>query len=153
LATLVWAFAQRHRKIYPNITEVEPELIRQLESEPFRGNLRELEHAVERMLFIKTEGSSLLLSDWRKQASQDTSETEHELLRTAADAVWRAISKGAVSYGGALRQIDRNVLETALRSGGKTRREVAKRLQTSERTLYHKLRSHKLSLVNPLPPA
>jgi transcriptional regulator with GAF, ATPase, and Fis domain len=144
LAALVLIFAYRHRNVYPNITEVEPELVRHLESEPFWGNLRELEHAVQRMLFVKAEGSMLLLSDWRKQAPQSSSESEHELLRTAADAVWRAICNGTVSYGGALRRIDKNVLETALRSGGKTRREVASRLQTSERTLYHKLRSHKI---------
>ena len=152
LAALILAFAHRHRRIYPDIKEVEPDLLRHLELEPFWGNLRELEHAVQRMLFGKTEGSTLLLSDWRKQASQYPCESEHELLRAAADAVWRAISGGTVSYGGALRQIDRNVLETALRSGGKTRREVALRLRTSERTLYHKLRSHKLSPVNPAPP-
>lgn len=145
LAPLLLAFAHRHCNVYPHITDVDPELVRRLESEPFSGNLRELEHTVQRMLFVKTEGSVLLLSDWCKQAPQGPSESEHELLRAAADAAWRAISNGKVSYGGALRQIDKNVLETALRSGGKTRREVALRLQTSERTLYHKLRSHRLS--------
>lgn len=44
-----------------------------------------------------------------------------------------------------MRQIDKNVLENALRSGCKTRREVASRLRMSERTFYHKLRYVRIS--------
>ncbi len=145
LAVLLLAFAHRHRDVYAGIVDVEPELVRHLETEPFSGNLRELEHAVERMLFQKTEGSTLRLSDWRAQEPQGFADSHQDLLRTAADATWRAIRRGGVPYGRALREIEKSVLEAALLSGGRTRREVALCLQTSERTLYHKLRSHKIS--------
>jgi DNA-binding NtrC family response regulator len=154
LPALLLAFAHRHSDVYPNITGVEPALLHHLESQPFWGNLRELEHAVQRMLFAKVEGSTLLLLDWHRQTQAGPAESGQDLLLEAANALWRAICHHGVPYGQALRQIDKNVLDAALRSGGTTRREVALRLQTSERTLYHKLRSHKLSAISqPLPGA
>jgi DNA-binding NtrC family response regulator len=144
LPALVLTFAHRHRHIYPDIEAVDRELTQHLEVQPFEGNLRELEHAVQRMLFLKTEGATLVLSDWQAQDVQFFGESNQDLLRTAAEAAWRAIRKGGMTYGMALRQIERNLLEAAL-SGANTRREAAARLQTSERTLYHKLRFHGLS--------
>jgi DNA-binding NtrC family response regulator len=144
LAALILTFARRRQDIYPHIEAVDPELTSRLQAEPFSGNLRELEHTVERMLFLKAEGCTLLLSDWRAQEPPAAFDSDQDLLRAAADAAWCVIRNGGVTYGMALQQIEKNVLEAAL-SGGGTRREVAARLQTSERTLYHKLRSYKLA--------
>lgn len=45
------------------ITSVDPELTAYLASQPFEGDIRELERCVMRMLFAKTEGHSLGLDD------------------------------------------------------------------------------------------
>ncbi|HWF47531.1 MAG TPA: sigma 54-interacting transcriptional regulator [Bryobacteraceae bacterium] len=150
LAHLIQAFAVRHAHIYPHITGVAPCLVAFLQSQSFNGNVRELEHMVERMLFLKTQGDTLDLSDWLAQsideAAAETEPTEAgTLLSDAANAVWKAISEFGVSYDDAIDELEKKVLQAAIRNGGQTRREIASRLCTSERTLYQKLRDLKLT--------
>jgi DNA-binding NtrC family response regulator len=146
LAALILGFAQRHRHIFPDIREVDPELIAFLKSYPFTGNVRELEHAVERMLFCKSSGTTLQLCDWMQQSASTTEcgGREEDLVLQAAQHLWTAIQHG-VPYNEAIRRLERSLLETVLGQSGQTRREIASRLKTSERTLYNKLRSHQLS--------
>lgn len=159
LPLLLLEFARRHAHIYPNILTVAPCLVDFLAGLPFRGNVRELEHTVERMLFAKTEGCELKLEDWISQKAADPECLGGEaccsadgLVESAAEALWQTISEHRVSYEEAIQQVERKILESALRFGGRTRREIASRLRTSERTLYHKLRSFKLTGVEePVP--
>lgn len=143
LAALVLTCAARHDRIYAGIREIEPALLRFLERQPFLGNVRELEHAVERALFTKTEGSVLEMADWIGYTGALTEECDWA--HAAADALWRAIFERGLAYDEAILAVEKELLEIAVARGGQTRRELASRLQTSERTLYHKLRSHKLS--------
>jgi transcriptional regulator with PAS, ATPase and Fis domain len=143
LPALILAFARRHHHIYPGITNIEPELIHFLERQPFDGNVRELEHAVERMLFGKTEGNSLRLSDWMVDCGEESGELR-DWIGEAADRLSNAIFECRLPYVQAIQQIEERVLEIALSRGGRTRREVAAGLQTSERTLYHKMRTHRM---------
>jgi transcriptional regulator with GAF, ATPase, and Fis domain len=155
LPSLVLAFARRHAHIYPHVASVAPCLVAFLESQPFDGNVRELEHMVERMLFAKTKGAALELSDWLAQSSEEKAGDETaeapklieggDLLSTAANAVWQTISECGVSYDEAIHQLERKLLQAAMGAGGQTRREIALRLRTSERTLYYKLRSFNLT--------
>ena len=41
-----------------------------------------------------------------------------------------------------MRKLEGELLRRALHQGGKTRREIAQLLKTSERTLYHKMNAH-----------
>jgi DNA-binding NtrC family response regulator len=152
LAYLMQAFVVRHAHIYPHVRGVEPCLVAFLESQSFSGNIRELEHSVERMLFSKTQGDTLDLSDWLAQSiDDDASEAEPceagTLLSDAANSVWKAISDCGVSYDEAIHEVERKLLQAAIRTGGQTRREIASRLCTSERTLYQKLRDLKVNKV------
>lgn len=142
---LVLAFASRYHFIYGPITSVEPALVRFLAAQPFTGNVRELENAVQRMLFGKAEGASLGLADWLAQSSEERTEERRDLLADAAQSLWEAISQRGLSFPQALRQIEKRLIETALRAGGRTRREIARQLRTSERTLYHKMRAYHLT--------
>lgn len=150
LGALVLALAQRHGRLYATIESVEPQLVRHLEAQSFPGNVRELENAIQRMLFLKGEGKSLGMADWHAAQSEegaarkDGAESDQQLLDEAAGSVWRAISQRGMPYAQALREVERKVLENALSEGRCTRREIARRLSTSERTLYHKLRAHQL---------
>jgi len=146
LPALLLAFAKRHCHIYAEISRIEDDLIDFLKTREFDGNVRELEHAVERMLFLKTEGDSLCLADWLQQCGETLpTEEENDPLSEAAQRLWTAIFQCGVPYNEAFRRLERRVLETALLRQGQTRREIACRLQTSERTLYHKLRTHHLT--------
>jgi len=144
LPNLALAFAQRHRAIYQPIERLEPELIGFLQSQPFPGNVRELENDVQRMLFSKVTGTSLELADWYRGLSELDTLDHPDLLGEAANKVWGAISTHGIPYAQAIQQLERGVLRTALSLGGRTRREIAQRLRTSERTLYHKIRTYEL---------
>jgi transcriptional regulator with GAF, ATPase, and Fis domain len=145
LADLVLAFARRHSSLYHPIVSVEPELVSFLQAQVFRGNVRELENAVLRMLFAKEQGTSLGLADWEAQESDDVNEEHGDPVTEAAQNLWKAISEQGLPYAQAIQQTEKKILETALKLGGGTRRQIAKRLRTSERTLYHKIRNHHLS--------
>jgi len=144
LPNLVLAFAHRHRDIYQPIEKLDPDLVRFLRSQSFPGNVRELENDVQTMLFSKVGGSSLGLADWCRRSAEAKSEDHLDLLNEAADKVWGAISAHGLSYAQAIQQLERRVLEAALNDEGRTRKEVARRLRTSERTLYHKIRVYEL---------
>jgi transcriptional regulator with PAS, ATPase and Fis domain len=140
LPKLLLVLAARHRGLYQPIESVEPELVRFLGTQPFWGNVRELENAVQRMLLSKTQGRSLGIGDWTAQAPEETepaTQGDSSLLDQAAVMLWTAISKG-ISYKNAIRQIERKILENAI-AAGRTRREIASLLRTSERTLYYKM--------------
>jgi DNA-binding NtrC family response regulator len=144
LPALILAFTRRHSDVYPEITGVDPELVRYLESQPFLGNVRELEHAVERTLFCKTAGACLTLADWMASCGEGGEGADQDPVCGAADLLWKAIFQHHVPMGLVLSRLEKKLLETAM-SAGQTRRELASQLQTSERTLYHKLRSFSLT--------
>ena len=142
LATLMLAFTQRHCSVYGPIVGIEPELLRMLEFQPLPGNVRELENAVQRMLFLKTEGSTLNLDDWIRQQGPDAMRDGTELLAESASAVWQTISSCGVGYDQALMEIEKRVLQAAVAMPGSTRRGIAQQLNISERALYYKMRVH-----------
>ena len=145
LESLMLAFAFRYSHVYGPIATVDPELVRFLQSQSFEGNVRELENAVLRMLFEKSTGTSLALDDWEAQAGGEPVSKQSDPLSEAGEKLWEAISERGLAYPSAIHQLEKQIIENALRARGATRRDVARLLQTSERTLYHKIRAHNLS--------
>ncbi len=144
LAALILEFARRHASLYEGIASLEPELLQDLQSCPFKGNVRELENAVQRMLFNKANGDSLSRADWLRQQMPEISEDERaDAMSRAAELLWAAILKQDIPFPDVVRRLEAALLEKALGVKGKTRREIAKMLHTSERTLYHKISSHR----------
>jgi len=147
LAQLMLSLARRHSSLYGPIESIDSSLLAQLATRPFPGNIRELENAVQRMLFVKTGGSSLGLADWKAQAQAQVKAegpAASDPYADAADAMWKVIMHLGVPYAEAFQEIEKRVLEAAINTHGTTRREIAQRLHTSERTLYYKMRSHGL---------
>jgi two-component system response regulator PilR (NtrC family) len=144
MAALVSSFAGRYQSLYQPLVTVDRDLVGFLRLQSFTGNVRELEHAVVRMLFGKTRGTSLCLEDWFAQAGEEKAEEDRDLIGEAAQNLCRSIFGSGLSYSQAIQKLEKRVLITALATGGRTRREVAKRLRTSERTLYHMIRTHGL---------
>jgi transcriptional regulator with PAS, ATPase and Fis domain len=144
-AALVSALAGRHESLYQPIVIIEQDLISLLRLQSFAGNVRELENAVVRMLFAKKRGTSLCVEDWFAQAGEERAEDDRDLIGQAAENLWQSICRSDLSYAQAMQNLEKKVLTTALAAGGRTRRTVAKKLRTSERTLYHMIRRHRLS--------
>jgi DNA-binding NtrC family response regulator len=146
LPPLLLAFSRRYGSLYESIDSVEPELIRHLETCPFEGNVRELENAAQRMLFAKREGNSLTLGDWMGQVeSREPADARRaDAVREAGDVLWRLLASEETSLASLMRRVESELLDRALRMQGRTRREIARHLRTSERTLYHKMKLHGL---------
>jgi two-component system response regulator AtoC len=149
-AEVMLSLARRHANLYGPIESIDSSLLTLLAARPFPGNIRELENAVQRMLFVKTSGNSLSVVDWLAQAqhqAQVKSEvgTGTDPYADAANAMWEVIIHLGIPYAEAFQEIEKRVLEAAIKTHGSTRREIAQKLHTSERTLYYKMRSHGIS--------
>jgi transcriptional regulator with GAF, ATPase, and Fis domain len=146
LAALILEFASRHANLHHGVTSLDPDLLQHLQRCPFSGNVRELENVVQRMLFNKTEGHSFSRSDWLHQQGSAAGATRDDdaALGQAVDLLWGAMLRQGVSFSDLMRRIESELLQKALQVEGKTRREVASMLHTSERTLYHKISSHRI---------
>ena len=145
LAALVLEFAKRYDSVHACVESLEPELVDYLQGCRFEGNVRELENAVQRMLFDKRDGNSLSLAEWIQQEKQSSADPagSDELLQ-AANLLWASMLRHGVPLPELLRRIESAVLQRALELKGKTRREIAGLLHTSERTLYHKISSRRM---------
>jgi len=143
IAVLILEFARRHASLHERIESLEPDLVQHLQACRFNGNVRELENAVQRMLFMKGDGNSLTREDWLQQETELTTESadRDDILR-AANLLWIAMLRQQVPFPDLMRRIESELLQRALQVGGKTRREIAELLHTSERTLYHKISAH-----------
>ncbi len=138
LGALVLALAQRHREIYAPVNAVDPALVRRLSTLPLTGNVRELEHLVQRMLLAKLSRDSLGLEDWPVDAAEGSN--LDRVCDEAVAALWEAILARRMGYQEAVRQFEQKLLWAALGEPIRTRREVAAILRISERNLYKKLR-------------
>lgn len=145
LKQLILALADRHGRLYQPITDVDHDLLVFLEAKPFLGNVRELENLVQRMLFLKAEGTSLSMADWTSQSELDVGTRESDPLAEVANALWEVLVQRELSFAQAIDEMEKRLLVTAINVRGSTRREIAQRLRTSERTLYYKMRAHGLS--------
>jgi two-component system response regulator PilR (NtrC family) len=144
LAALILEFARRHANLHEGITSLDPELLQHLRSCPFDGNVRELENIVQRMLFNKVDGGSFSRADWPQQDAP-ASAPEDDAVAEAAELLWAAMLREGVSFTELMRRVESELLQKALQVEGKTRREIAGMLHTSERTLYHKINSHRIA--------
>ncbi len=88
---LILEFARRYASLHGPINYLESDLIEHLRACRFEGNVRELENAVQRMLFNKGEGDSLTRKDWlNQQTTAASSANQQDDVLQAANLLWLA---------------------------------------------------------------
>jgi DNA-binding NtrC family response regulator len=96
------------------------------------------------MLFLKREGNSLSRADWLEQEGDVSSDASQcSGISDAANILWPVMLELDLPFGALIKRIEGELLKKALQTTGKTRRELARLLQTSERTLYHKMHAQR----------
>lgn len=138
LEPLMLALADRHRHLYEPIESVCPELLRTLRRYSFPGNIRELEHIVQRMLFAKSSGHSLTLEDLNADHGALSESTEQ--LSAIAGQLLAHMERAQAGSRTIFASLEREMLRAALAST-RTRREMARLFCMSERRLYQRLRA------------
>ncbi len=130
LAALIGFFISRFNERYGrNVTQISPAVMNILYSQPWKGNIRELENVLERA-FLLTEGDRLM----------------PESLGTMADgAVFaspvpgEAVSETPLSLSDAVRNAEIQALQQALSLCNGNKTQAAELLGIGRRTLYDKL--------------
>jgi two-component system response regulator PilR (NtrC family) len=146
VAALILEFARRHASLYAQIDTLDHGLIQHLRACRFEGNIRELENAVQRMLFMKDDGCSFTREDWLQQeAAPASGNRKQDDILEAANLLWLAMTRQEMPFPDVMHRVEGELLNKALQASGKTRREIARLLHTSERTLYHKIQAHGIS--------
>jgi transcriptional regulator with PAS, ATPase and Fis domain len=130
--------------LHHQIDGLEPDLLHHLAQCPFTGNVRELENTVQRMLFLKMDGDTLTHADWIAQEEETAEPVRSDAaVDDAMKILWSMMLKNNLTFRSLIKSVEEQLLEKALETKGKTRRELAKLLHTSERTLYHKIRARR----------
>lgn len=130
LAALIGFFISRFNERYGrNVTQISPAAMNILYSQPWKGNIRELENVLERA-FLLTEGDRLM----------------PESLGTMADGVvfaspvpGEAMSETPLSLSDAVRNAEIQALQQALSLCNGNKTQAAELLGIGRRTLYDKL--------------
>jgi len=121
-------FAARLSKRLQRRVEFTPDALTWLSTQPWPGNVRELEHAIER---------AAVLSDHEVLEPAD-------LRRESAPPIVRAGTSAGLTLREASERAEREAIEDALRAAGGNRREAAKSLGVSLRTLFYKVSRYRI---------
>lgn len=122
IPALVQLFLEKYARVYGReVPQVQEAALARLASYSWPGNIRQLQHVVEKALIIS--GSSTL---------------------TIADFDIIPDIKAGTSEGGTLEDVERAAIAEALQSCGGNLSEVARRLGITRQTLYNKLRRYEL---------
>jgi two-component system response regulator AtoC len=131
IAPLARYFADQLARRLGKPLELSAEAITWLEGQPWPGNVRQLQHALERAAVL-SERSRLLPEDFMGGGAEGGASVESG-----------AVTNGGLSVSGTLREAmdiaERQAIESALAAVGGNRRAAAERLGISLRTLFYKI--------------
>jgi len=146
---LVHHYVRKHQALSGRpVPDIRPVLIEALQRLPLVGNVRQLEAIVRRMLVAKTDPSPLDVSDlparlWRQLASGPAHDEVNRVPRTAEDVLTELAAREG-GLGQCLEWCERTILERTLRQTCGNRTETARLLGVTPRTVYNKIRKHRL---------
>src|SRR5438034_9209845 len=130
IAPLARLFAAQLSRRLGRSLELAPTALTWVERQPWPGNVRELEHAIER---------AAVLTDKRVLDVEDL--TPKRSLSATAE---RGKGGGEAKLRDAAEAAEREAIQGALKAAGGNRRDAAKRLGVSLRTLFYKMARLKL---------
>jgi DNA-binding NtrC family response regulator len=149
---LVRHFVEKYRSYYAHpITEVDPQVIEVFRRAELPGNVRALENTIRRMLAFKTAGNRLELADLPESFLREVSDGSGQKAVGAvlSDAFARQLAAGRMNLADALDAVERQILQAVLnQERAASRTELAGRLGVTRRTLYNKLRQHRLGAAS-----
>jgi two-component system response regulator HydG len=119
-------FSQENGK---NVTAIQQEALRQLQSYAWPGNVRELENAIERAVVL-TQGTAVTAADLQLM--------EHDLLPVASDDCLKLPANAT------MKQAEREIIVQALQRHAGNRQAAARQLEIGVSTLYRKLKEYTL---------
>jgi transcriptional regulator with PAS, ATPase and Fis domain len=143
-------FAQKQGKKIETVSEQAMIL---LKSHGWKGNVRELENLVERMVTLATPGmrsleASLLPHDFRKDLPEDV---QHKLTESiqqeSREEHVKTVTEDSPSLQESMAQHEKRAIEQALQSCGWNQSAAARQLQVSEHTIRYKMK--KLRIKHP----
>jgi DNA-binding NtrC family response regulator len=129
IAPLAQHFSKRVGERLGRALELSPGALAWLELQPWPGNVRELEHAIERAAVLA--GTTLL-------------EPEHFARQPLAPTRDPEPPAGSQTLGDAVAAAERRAIAAALQAAGGNRRDAARSLGVSLRTLFYKLSQYGL---------
>lgn len=122
IPAFVGIFLRKYARLYgKNVPEVSPEAMRRLQSRPWPGNVRQLEHVVEKAL-IMGEGDTLGNDDF-------------DIFEEAPSESPQASTLG---------ELEKNAIAAAIREHKGNMAEAARQLGITRQTLYNKIRKYGL---------
>jgi DNA-binding NtrC family response regulator len=119
-------FSQENGK---NVTAIQQDALRQLQSYAWPGNVRELENVIERAVVL-TQGTAVTPADLQPMG--------HDLLPVASDDCLR------LSANTTMKQAEREIIVQTLQRHAGNRQAAARHLEIGVSTLYRKLKEYKL---------
>jgi len=132
IAPLARHFAADMARRLGRALELSPDAVRWLEQQPWRGNIRELEHAIER---------AAVLSDKSILEPADIVPPLHNVERGSGGEV-RPGGEGKLKDQ--INSAEKRAMQAALAAADGNRAAAAKRLGVSLRTLFYKMVRHRM---------
>jgi len=130
-------FLTKHSAVQNKRLAFSPEAMRYVASRSYRGNVRELENMIERAVTL-TIGSRVELADLDFDASPA------QMQRASASPIVPALPDEGVDLDAYLAEVERQLLVAALEKVGGVRKDAAKLLHTTFRSLRYRLAKYGL---------
>ncbi len=113
--------------------QMSPEALARIVQADWRGNVRELQNFVERLMVLSESG---------KVSEQEVRQEQERALGGSSGGTDPGVESSVISLDAALRRAERHALEKALKKSGGNRVLAARILGVSRRALFYKLREH-----------
>jgi|SRR5579863_368151 len=142
---LVWFFVRKYRACYKEeINEIDHRAIQVLSSINYKGNIRELENLIRKILFRKKTEGSIEIADIPPELLPQSRNHTFSIEENALNRCLFSRLEAGRSLPEILTECEALLLKRAFQESGGCRSKMTKLLKITPRTLFNKLRRHRL---------